>query len=155
MQKKDKTFSVDKVDDSSGFLLWQVTSIWQREIRKALDSLELTHSQFVILASIYWLTLHKEEVTQIKLSDHTKIDPMTISTVLRTLQTKGYLKRQEHATDTRAKTVHLTKLGEDTTKQAVKIVEKFDKLFFAPLGEKTNDFNKKLISLLDAIDTNS
>ncbi|HMV41420.1 MAG TPA: MarR family transcriptional regulator [Leptospiraceae bacterium] len=145
-----KTFSVEKAEDSSGFLLWQVTSIWQREIRKALDPLGLTHSQFVLLASIFWLILHNEEVTQIKLSDHTKIDPMTTSTVLRTLQAKGYLKRKEHTTDTRAKTVILTKEGEEITKQAVKIVEKFDKQFFASLGDKTNDFNKKLILLLES-----
>lgn len=148
MSGKSKTFSVEKAEDSSGFLLWQVTSFWQREIRKALEPFDLTHSQFVLLASIHWLTLHKEEVTQIKLSAHTKIDPMTTSTVLRTLQGKGLLQRQEHSTDTRAKAVSLTEAGETVTKQAVKVVEKFDKIFFSPLGERTSDFNKKLISLL-------
>jgi len=33
---------------------------------------ELTHSQFVLLASIHWLSLHKQDVTQILLSSHTK-----------------------------------------------------------------------------------
>lgn len=148
MSGKSKTFSVEKAEESSGFLLWQVTSLWQREIKKALEPFDLTHSQFVLLASIHWLTLHKEEVTQIKLSSHTKIDPMTTSTVLRTLQSKGLLQRQEHSTDTRAKTVALTNEGEAIVKQAVKVVEKFDKSFFSPLGERTSDFNKKLISLL-------
>jgi DNA-binding MarR family transcriptional regulator len=151
MGGKVKTFSVEKAEDSSGFLLWQVTSLWQREIRKALEPFDLTHSQFVLLASTYWLTLHNEEVTQIRLSTHTKIDPMTTSTVLRTLQTKGLLKRQEHSTDTRAKTVALTDAGEKVIKLAVKTVEKFDKSFFSPLGNKTSDFNKKLISLLKNI----
>jgi DNA-binding MarR family transcriptional regulator len=146
--KTDNTFSVESPDDSSGFLLWQVTNLWQREIRKALVKYNLTHSQFVLLASTYWLTLHKPEVTQIALSSHTKIDPMTTSTVLRTLQAKKLVQRLEHATDTRAKTVELTDEGRRMTKLAVKTVEKFDSLFFKPLGEKTNEFNKKLMSLL-------
>lgn len=148
MKQNDDTFSVEKAEESSGFLLWQVTNLWQREIKKALEPFGLTHSQFVLLASIHWLTLQKQEVTQIVLSSHTKIDPMTTSTVLRTLQAKGFVKRQEHATDTRAKTVALTEDGKKLVKLAVKKVEAFDKSFFATLGKKTELFNQQLLSLL-------
>jgi DNA-binding MarR family transcriptional regulator len=145
---KDNTFSVEKAEDSSGFLLWQVTNLWQREIKKALEQYDLTHSQFVLMASIHWFTLHNKEVTQIILSEHTKIDPMTTSTVLRTLQKKELLQRQEHATDTRAKTVALTNKGKEIIKQAIVTVEAFDKSFFAVLANDTDGFNKKLINLL-------
>jgi MarR family transcriptional regulator, organic hydroperoxide resistance regulator len=148
MKSKDNTFSLEKAEDSSGFLLWQVTNLWQREIKKALIPFDLTHSQFVLMASIHWLTLQKQDVTQILLSAHTKIDPMTTSTVLRTLQTKGLLQRQEHLTDTRAKTVALTDEGKKTVKQAIKTVEAFDKTFFATLGNKTEIFNEQLLTLL-------
>ncbi|MHB1687146.1 MAG: MarR family winged helix-turn-helix transcriptional regulator [Ignavibacteriaceae bacterium] len=148
MKTNEKTFSVETPEESSGFLLWQVTNLWQREIKKALEKYDLTHSQFVLLASILWFSQQKESVTQILLSSHTKIDPMTTSTVLRTLQRKGLLQRQEHSTDTRAKTVELTDSGQKIAKQAVKTVEKFDKEFFQPLGDKAKDFNKKIISLL-------
>lgn len=147
MAKTD--FSFDKAEESTGFLLWQVTNLWQREIKKALEKYELTHSQFVLLASIHWLTLDKQSVTQILLSNHTKIDPMTTSTVLRTLQSKGLLERQEHEKDTRAKTVGLTELGLKNIKQAIKTVELFDKLFFNSLGDKTREFNLELTTLLD------
>lgn len=149
MKSKDNTFSVEKAEESSGFLLWQVTNLWQREIKKALEPFDLTHSQFVLMASIHWLTLHKQDVTQILLSSHTKIDPMTTSTVLRTLQSKGLLERQEHLTDTRAKTVKLTESGKKIIKQAVKIVEAFDKTFFAVLGNKSEIFNEQLLTLLE------
>ncbi len=148
MKTKNSSFSFDKAEDSTGFLLWQVTNLWQREIKKALQKYDLTHAQFVLLASMYWLELHHQEVTQVILSEHTKIDPMTTSTVLRTLQSKKYIKRHEHAIDTRAKTVMLTENGKKISKEAVKTVEKFDKDFFAKLGSKTNEFNKKLLSLL-------
>ncbi len=148
MKKSDNTFSVEKPEDSSGFLLWQVTNLWQREIKKALEQYGLTHSQFVLMASIHWLTLHKQEVTQIILSSHTKIDPMTTSTVLRTLQQKGFIQRQEHVTDTRAKTVGLTEDGKKMIKKAIVTVEKFDADFFSLLGNKTNELNKNLLILL-------
>ena len=152
MKDSDNTFSVEKAEDSPGFLLWQVTNLWQRQIKKALEKYDLTHSQFVLLASIHWLTLQKQDVTQILLSSHTKIDPMTTSTVLRTLQAKGLLQRQEHLTDTRAKTVALTDSGKKIIKEAVKVVEAFDKDFFSVLGSKTNEFNRKLIALLTQIE---
>ena len=148
MKSKDNTFSVEKAEDSSGFLLWQVTNLWQREIKKALEPYDLTHSQYVLMASIHWLTLNNQDVTQILLSSHTKIDPMTTSTVLRTLEAKGFLQRQEHATDTRAKTVGLTENGKELIKQAVKAVEDFDKTFFSTLGERTQPFNEQLLTLL-------
>lgn len=148
MKSADNTFSVATPEESSGFLLWQVTSLWQREIRKALEQYGLTHSQFVLIASIHWLVLHHQEVTQVVLSAHTKIDPMTTSTVLRTLQQKGLINREEHSTDTRAKTVVLTEEGKKMVKKAVVTVEKFDADFFSVLGNKANLFNKNLTALL-------
>jgi DNA-binding MarR family transcriptional regulator len=149
MNSNDNPFSVEKAEESSGFLLWQVTNLWQREIKKALEPYDLTHSQFVLMASIHWLTLQQEDVTQILLSSHTKIDPMTTSTVLRTLQSKGLLQRHEHSTDTRAKVVGLTDQGRELIKQAVKTVETFDRTFFAKLGNTADTFNKQLLTLLE------
>jgi len=100
------------------------------------------------LAIFYGFPNKKENVTQIDLSQHSKIDPMTTSTVIRTLQRKGLIERQEHHTDTRAKTVTLTNDGSRITRQAVKIIEKFDAVFFQSLGNKTKDFNMFLLHLL-------
>ena len=149
MTSTNNTFSVTKAEDSTGFLLWQVTNLWQREIKKALEPHGLTHSQFVLMASIHWLILHNKEVTQVILSAHTKIDVMTTSTVLRTLQQKGFLHRQEHATDTRAKTVALTEEGITIIKNAIVIVEAFDTSFFSSLGSELKGFNQKLMALLE------
>jgi MarR family transcriptional regulator, organic hydroperoxide resistance regulator len=146
MAKKD--FQVNHKDESTGFLLWQVTNLWQREIKKSLEQFDLTHSQFVLLASVLWLSATEDSVTQIALSQHTKIDPMTTSTVLRTLQAKGLLARQEHPTDTRAKTIHLTKEGERIVKKAVKTVEKFDADFFASIENTAGEINNLLLALI-------
>ncbi len=148
MKLTDRSPVVEKTGQNTGLLLWQVSSLWQREIRKALEKHGLTHSQFVIMASIQWLSIHKKDVTQIRLSAYTKIDPMTTSTVLRTLQQKKLLLRQEHATDTRAKTVKLTERGKKIIKQAIATAELFDKQFFTALGAKAGDFNTRLQTLI-------
>lgn len=146
MAKRD--FLFERPEDSTGFLLWQVTNLWQRELKKALQRYHLTHAQFVLMASIHWLTHEQQKVTQIALAHHTKVDPMTTSTVVRTLQKKGLIRREEHETDTRAKTVVPTEAGLKIIKQAIKTVEQFDKDFFTSLGSKAKDFNHQLTALL-------
>jgi DNA-binding MarR family transcriptional regulator len=148
MNKSDNIFRVKKADDSSGLLLWRVTTLWQRGIVKSLEQYGLTHSQFVLMASIHWLTLHEEEVTQIALSSHTRIDPMTTSTVLRTLQKKGFIERIVHPKDSRAKIVYLTEKGKKIAKEAVKIVENYDEDFFSVLKSNRTDFNNQLNTLI-------
>lgn len=147
MKTVDKAFSYARVEDSPGFLLWQVTALWQRAIREALKPFDLTHSQFVLIASIHWLTLLKREVTQIVLAEHSKIDAMTTSQVLRTLETKGLVERMGHATDTRAKRVVLSTAGAKLVKPAVRAVEKCDRVFFAELGDPAQ-FRRELAGLL-------
>jgi len=150
MKQADEAFNVMKAEDSPGFLLWQVTTLWHRAIKKALDEIDLTHPQFVLLASLLWLSKTKESITQIDLSHHSKIDPMTTSTIIKTLLRKGLVERQEHHTDTRAKSVTLTESGIAISKQAVQIINKVDEDFFNSLGADIKNFNGNLINLLNA-----
>lgn len=128
--------------------LWQVTTLWQRGIKKALDSIDLTPPQSIILSSLLFLSKQQENVTQIDLSLHSKIDPMTTSTIIRILERKELVKRKEHATDTRAKMVVLTSYGTKMTKQSAKIIEKFDAQFFETLGNRSKSFHSNLATLL-------
>jgi len=133
--EKQSSFSVKKADDSSGFLLWQVTTLWQREIKKALESIELSHSAFVILASLLWFDEQQIEPTQTTIINHTKLDKMTVSKSLKTLVSQGLVGRFENELDTRAKSITLTKQGKEIAIQAVQIVESVDREFFAKLSE--------------------
>ena len=147
MKERGRDFGFARAEDSTGFLLWQVTNLWQREIKKALEPYGLTHAQFVLLASIHWLNGQQGDVTQVVLAAHTRMDPMTTSTVLRTLQTKDLIQRHEHATDTRAKMVALTSGGLRVTQQAIQTVEKFDQTFFGSLGPQQEGFDHQLRAL--------
>ena len=149
MKKNRSSFDVKKPEESPGFLLWQVTNLWQRRIRESLRVVGLTHTQFVLLASILWFSEHERSIiNQTRLSAHSKIDVMTVSTVLRTLQSRGLLKKKPHNTDSRAYMIELSSAGKKIAQQSLKFVAKCDKKFFEPLGRKKGEFNKMLFSLL-------
>ena len=150
MKHPDKPFGVNTAEGSSGFLLWQVTKLWQRGIKKSLDKIDITHPPFVLLASLLWLSKQKECVTQTDLSQYSKIDPMTTSTVIRTLLRKQLIERWQHHTDTRAKTISLTENGIKITRQGVKTMQRFDTSFFQSLGNKIQDFNIGFLTFLYA-----
>ena len=113
------------------------------------DKYQLNHSQFVIMTSIHWLTLHNDEVTQVSLAQHTKMETMNVSQILKSLQSKNYIIRREHPTDTRAKIVFLSSTGEQLIKQAIVDVDIVDKNFFKKLG-KIDTFNHSLSKLIQA-----
>lgn len=139
----------EEADQSPGFLLWQVTNLWQKRQRAALEPLDLTHVQFVLLASLGWLTRTSPAVTQVQLAHHACTDVMMTSEVVRTLEKKGLIQRTPHPIDTRAKCLVLTPLGEDRLQQAIQIVEAVDQSFFAVLPEDQSHFVAELRSLLN------
>ena len=123
---------------SSGFLLWQVTTLWQREIKIALEPLGLSHSGFVLLASLLWFEEQDVVVTQTTLIEHTKLDKMTVSKSLKVLERNGFVLRTENEQDTRAKTILLSNEGRSVAIESVKVVEGVDGSFFSAItaGER-------------------
>ena len=79
----------ERPDESPGFMLWQATNLWQRRMRSALKESNLTHVQFVLLASTIWLKNHEMEPTQVAISRFAHADVMMVSQVLRSLEEKG------------------------------------------------------------------
>ncbi|WP_427894624.1 MarR family winged helix-turn-helix transcriptional regulator [Kribbella sp. GL6] len=122
--------------ESPGLLLWRTTLSWQRLMTSTLKPLGLTHVQFVLLASTWWLNhVAGESPTQRRIADHANTDPMMTSQVLRTLTTKGFLTRNPDPTDSRAIRVTVTPVGAALAERAVKLVEQADNTFFAPVPD--------------------
>ncbi len=142
-------FKFDTPSESTGFLLWKTNNLWQREIKRTLKKHDLTHTQFVILSSTYWLSRKSEDITQAELASFINIDKMMTSNVIRKLTEKKLLDRKEHEIDTRAKVVKLTEKGIRVLQNSLQEVETFDTIFFGCLKNK-NDFNDELIKLLNS-----
>lgn len=146
---KEIEFQFKSPNDSPGYLLGQVTMLWQRKQKRVLDPLDLTHTQFIILASLAWLSKTNKNVTQVDIANQGNMDRMMVSKVLRTLEDKSFITRQEHETDTRAKTIKLTKIGETVLQKAIIEVENVDEDFFSTLETSLPSFNKSMIQLID------
>jgi MarR family transcriptional regulator, organic hydroperoxide resistance regulator len=146
----DLPFGFDKPEDSPGFLLWQTTMIWQRQIKRALEAYDISHAQFVIMATLMWFEAHHYDTTQILIVKWSKLDKMTVSKSLRKLVALGYVNRMEHETDTRAKSVSLTAKGKEMVRTLVPIVEGIDTLFF---GNASHKEQKSLVHILSKLIT--
>ena len=138
----------DTPDRSPGFLLWQVSTAWRGSIELVLRSMGLTHPQFVILATLGWLTRQGDRVIQAAIGKMAGLDPNTVSQIIRGLEKKKLIIR-EKSSDGRAKNPILTKKGSDILKRAMPAVETEDAGFFHNLTTEERecmiDIFKKLI----------
>lgn len=125
----------DTPQQSMGFLLWHVSTTWRRSIETALTTLGLTHPQFVVLATLGWLTRHGDRVTQVAIGKMAGLDPNTNSQIIKGLEKKGLVTRLPSC-DGRAKNVSLTPQGSKLLSHALPAVEQMDAKFFNPLIDK-------------------
>jgi DNA-binding MarR family transcriptional regulator len=119
--------------DSPGFLLWHTTLRWQREIATALKPLDLTHTQFVLLACTWWLNSQGRLPNQLAVATQAGTDVKMTSQVLRALEAKGLVRRETDPADTRAKRLQITEAGAELAPRAVAVVDAVDARFFAPV----------------------
>ena len=125
----------------------RVYNKWHSMIKKELKKMNLTHPQFVVLASLAYLSQNGNEVTQVMISKLSGIDVMTVSQILGLLEKHNFVKRKEHSRDTRAKAVILNKKGEEILQKAVPLVEQIDENFFKKLDTDEGQFKHFLVRL--------
>ena len=137
----------DNSEKSTGLLFLRVYNKWHSIIKKELKKMNLTHPQFVVLASLAYLSQNGNEITQIMISKLSGIDVMTVSQILGLLEKHDFVKRKEHSRDTRAKAVILNKKGEEILQKAVPLVEQIDEIFFEKLDTDEGQFKHFLVRL--------
>lgn len=131
----------------AGFLLWQVSKLWQQRLALSLRDLGLPPTQAVILANVLRLTEEGTEVTQSSLSKATKVDRMTASQTLRSLEEKRLITRQSSRKDSRTNQIQLTRLGRDTAFETAGRLAAAHQLFFRSL----NGDKEKMVSCLQRL----
>jgi DNA-binding MarR family transcriptional regulator len=125
-----------KPEESLGFLMWRATLRWQRGVAAVLTPLDLTHVQFVLLASTWWLNAQGEHPNQLAIATHAGTDTKMTSQVLRSLEEKGLVQREVNPHDTRAKRLRVTERGAELAPRAVAEVERVDGEFFSAVPYK-------------------
>lgn len=124
-------------DDSPGLALWRVTLRWQRQVTIALKPFDLTHVQFVLLTSAWWLTDEGgEQPSQRRLAEFAGTDVMMTSQVLRALERKGLIERRSDPADARSKVISVTEAGRSLALRTVREVEAVDQNFFTAVDDE-------------------
>lgn len=141
---------------TTGFLVWRLSLKWRAAVDKAVAPLGLTHAQYSVLASLYGVVRSGRQPSQRELADHTGMEPIYVSKLVRALEAAGLVSREGNPADTRAVQLGLTPAGEETAERAVAIVLALQDEVTAPLGgsasERTRAFRAALQDLL-ATDT--
>jgi DNA-binding MarR family transcriptional regulator len=143
-------FGFETPEDSHGFLLWQTTTLWQQAVRQALAPSGTSHTRFVIMATLLWLSARQTAVTQAQIATLTRIDRMTVSVAVRNLISSGDLVRTPHPRDTRAHHLALTPQGERKIRNLVPRVETVDQQFFSTLEPGDQKALAQLLGRLNA-----
>ena len=156
MKKTDKynedfPFRFLKNEDNSGFLLWQVAYIWQQEQRRALLKYHnISHMDYVILASTYWLMLNEHKITPTTLSLHTKIEPVGVAQLLKSLEERELIERYSKENDKKSRFVKVSETGFKVLQKAIVTIETIDDRFFKIIGKKISVLNGFLLDLINS-----
>jgi DNA-binding MarR family transcriptional regulator len=108
---------------------------WQRVMTAALAPLDLTHVQFVLLASAMWLGRNGEPPNQVQLAAQAGTEVKMTSDVVARLEAKGLIAREADPRDSRAKVIRVTAAGAVAAQRAIVAVETADAAFFEPVNE--------------------
>ncbi len=86
------------------------------------------------LLVMYALNAH-EPVTQIGIADYTGLSKQTVSTVMRSLKSSGYVSLREGETDRRKKNVYLTEKGKRYAEEVLSSLYALERRVFDIVGE--------------------
>ena len=116
--------------EARGAMLERVVTEWQRVLRSTLLPLDLTQAQFRLLVAATWLSARQTAVRQSEIAEVANADPVMTSEVLRTLETRGLIRRAPHPTDRRARAVTVSDMGGSLADRAARLVDVVEARFF-------------------------
>ena len=122
--------------------------LWKAAVDRAVAPLGLTHAQYSLLASLYGMTREGARPSQRRLADHTGLDPIYVSKLVRTLARGGLVERTDDPSDTRAVQLALTAAGTRTAIEAIATVAALHDHMLEPLGGRHSNRTASLVHAL-------
>jgi DNA-binding MarR family transcriptional regulator len=119
---------------TTGSLVWRLAMRWRTAVDRALAPLGLTHAQYMVLTTLYGMTLAGDRPSQRDLAEATGLEAVYISKLVKALEAAGLVQRAAHPTDTRAVQLDLTRSGRATATEAIAVVQVLVTRLTAPLG---------------------
>lgn len=128
--------------DNIGFYIWRLTKIWERTKQSVLTEFGLTSPQLEVLGAIEKMCESDQAVRQVDIAQALDTDPMTVSSILRNLERKEYVKRNKKDIDTRALFITITPDGSELLERAEAKAQMFQEKLF-----KDIDINEVILIL--------
>ncbi|MEV2213810.1 MarR family transcriptional regulator [Streptomyces sp. NPDC050997] len=136
-----------------GYLVWRLANKWRTAVDQALAPLNLTHAQYVLLASLSGMERSGRQPSQRELADHTGLEALYVSKLARSLEAAGLVGRTRDTEDTRVVRLALTGEGRVAVRPAIDAVQVLLDQLLTPLGglddPRTDELKRTLTTLLD------
>ena len=136
IQTADKIPAISMKGLNVDSLLSYVFRLWFRSKKQILEEFGLTILQYEVLSAIADLSNRKKEIIQTDLSKETRICPMNISTILRSLEKNKLITRMRGTVDTRVVCVGLTESGKSLYQQASSRMSSSCSALYSNIDEK-------------------
>jgi DNA-binding MarR family transcriptional regulator len=135
----------DSAEHSPGFLLWKASNRLQRLHSRALSALGLTPTQFSVMMCLVYLR-EDGPVNAAGIVQHSGMDKMAVSDLVRALQKKRLVSRSADLKDARSWLIEPTARGVALANSAVTKVEALDDLYFKAV-KNLKSFHRDLLAL--------
>jgi len=124
---------------------------WRTAVDRAVAPLGLTHAQYSLLASLYGMASAGKQPSQRELADHTGLEPIYVSKLVRVLERDGLVHRAGNPDDTRAVRLIITDRGREVAGQAIAIVGELLEELTAPLGGVRGAATRSFVASLQTL----
>lgn len=137
--------SGDPVLTSAGFLLLKAGTQFHGIIDDALEALDLTPRQFLVLT----FAGSEKPLSQSELSARLALDPTIVLGVIDGLEERGLIRRERDASDRRRSLVELTAEGRELHSKAAAAVAAAEREFLGPLpGADRKELRRMLVEVM-------
>ncbi len=137
-----------KPSHGSGYLLWRISNLWQRKINDLLSDHNITHVQYLLLATISWMENQEQKINQESLANQSQSHKMMTSKVIRKLEKMGYVTRYKDPLDTRSRLIRLTSDGLEKYTHVKELFKEEDANFFGKIENNRFSMNRILTDMI-------
>lgn len=111
-----------ELDNQICFALHSTARQLVRAYRPALEALDLTHSQYLVMLVLWaWARDHEPKPTVKALGERLLLDSGTLTPLLKRLEGRRLITRTRSTSDEREVLVHLTRAGQALKKRAARV----------------------------------
>lgn len=115
----DKEYEALRLKNQICFPLYAASREVIKQYRPYLDALDLTYTQYIAMM-VFW---EEKKLSVKEVGKRLFLDSGTLTPVLKSLETKGYVYRSRSTEDERVLMVEITEKGEDLREQAISVPE--------------------------------